>query len=99
MPLGKSSSSDNNGITTILNKFFTSLACHLKPQFSCAQEQGIYSGNSTIIASVDDFSFAETRVELCSLKKKKSSGLKNIHARFLKTGAEVRAECLTYIYS
>ena len=99
MPFGKSSSFDNNGITTILNKFFTSLACHLKPQFSCAQEQGIYSGNRTIIASVDDFSFAETRVELCSLKIKKYSGLKNIHTRFLKTGAEVRAERLTYIYS
>ena len=99
MPFGKSSSFDNNGITTILNKFFTSLACHLKPQFSCAQEQGIYSGNSTTIASVDDFSFAKIRVELCSLKIKKSSGLKNIPTRFLKTGAEVRAERLTYIYS
>ena len=99
MPFGKSSSFDNNGITAILNKFFTSLAYDLKPQFSCAQEQGIYSGNSTIIASVDDFSFAETRVELCSLKIKKSSGLKNIHTRFLKTGAEVLAERLTDISS
>ena len=98
MPFGKSCSSDNNGITTILNKFFRSLTYHLKPQFS-AQEQGIYSGNSTIIVSVDNFSFAEIRVELCSLKIKKSSGLKNIHTRFLKTGAEVLAERLTYIYS
>ena len=50
------------------------------------------SGNSITIVSVDDFSFAKIRVELCLLKIKKSSGLKNIHTRFLKTGAEVRAE-------
>ena len=48
---------------------------------------------------MDDFSFAKIRMELCSLKIKKSSGLKNIHTRFLKTGAEIRAERLTYIYS
>ena len=76
----------------------TSLAYHLKPQFSSAQEQGIYSGNSTIIDCVDNFSFVKIRVELCSLKIKKSSGLKIIHTGFLKTGAEVRAERLTYIY-
>ena len=46
---------------------------------------------------MDDFSFAEIRVE--SLKIKKSSGLKNIHTQFLKTGAEVLAERLTYIYN
>ena len=47
---------------------------------------------------MDDLSFAETRVGLCSLKIKQCSGLKIIHTRFLKTGAEVRAERLTYIH-
>ena len=48
MKFDKSSSSDNKGIATILNKFFTSVADRLKPQSNSVQEQGIYSGNSTI---------------------------------------------------
>ena len=44
---------------------------------SSVQEQCIYCGNSAIIASVDDFSFAKTRVELCSLKIKKVFWIKN----------------------
>ena len=68
------------------------------------QEQATYSGNSNINASVDEFSFTKISVdfvkkELSSLKIKKSSGLKNIHTRFLKTGADVLAEPLTYIYN
>ena len=91
MKFGESSSSDNKGIATILNKFFTSVADllnqSLKPQSSSLQEQGIYSG------SLDDLSFTEisedfVKKELSSLKIKKSSGLKNIHTRFLKTGAD-----------
>ena len=102
MKFGEFSSSDNKGIATILNKFFTSVADRLKPQSSSLQEQGIYNGNSTINASVDDLSFTEisedfVKKELSSLKIKKSSGLKNIHTRFLKTGADV-LEPLTYIY-
>ena len=33
------------------------------------------------------------------IEDNKSSGLKNIHTRFLKTGAEIRAERLTDIYN
>ena len=39
MPFGKSSFSDNKDIAKILNKIFTSLAYHLKPHISSAQEQ------------------------------------------------------------
>ena len=105
MSFGEFSSSDNKKVySTILNKFFTSVADRLKLQSTNAQEQGIYSGNSTIKASVDEFSFTKISVdfvkkELSSLKIKKSSGLKSIHTRFLKTGADVLAEPLTYIYN
>ena len=103
MSFGESSSSDNKGIATILNKFFTSVADRLKPQSTSAQEQGTYSGNSTINASVDEFRFTKISVdfvkkELSSLKIKKSSGLKNICARFLKTGADVLAEPLINLH-
>lgn len=37
------------------------------------------------------------REQLSSLKVKKSSGMKDIHTRFLKTGADVLAAPLTYI--
>ena len=104
MKFGESSSSDNKSIATILNKLFTLVEDRLKPQSSSVLEQGIYIGNSTLNASVDDFSFTEISVnfvkkELSSLKIKKSSGLKNIHTRFLKAGADVLAEPLTYIYN
>ena len=99
MSFGEVSSSDNKGIATILNEFFTSVADRLKLQSTSVQEQGTYSGNSTINASVDEFSFTKISVdfvkkELSLLKIKKSSGLKNIHTRFLKTGADVLAEPL-----
>ena len=96
MSFGESSSSGKN-------KFYTSVADRLKPQSTSAQEQGTYSGNSTINASVDEFSFTKISVdfvkkELSSLKIKKSSGLKNIRARFLKTGADVLAEPLINLH-
>ena len=50
---------------------------------------------SVLLKLVLDF----VKKELSSLKIKKSSGLKNIHTRFLKTGADVLAELLTYIYN
>ena len=76
MSFGEFSSSDNKGIATILNKFFTSVADRLKLQSTSAQEQGTHCGNSTINASVDEFSFTKISVdfvkkELSSLKIKK----------------------------
>ena len=44
-----------------------------------------------------DISVDFVRKELSSLKANKSSGLKNIHTCFLKTGADVIAAPLTYI--
>ena len=78
LKFGESSSSDNKGMALILNKFVSSVADRLKPKSSSVEEQCIYTGNSTIIASVDDFSFTEISVdfvkkELCSLKVKKPS--------------------------
>ena len=71
MSFGESSSSDNKDIATILNKFFTSVADRLKRQSTSAQEQGTYSGNSTINASVDEFSF--TKISVDFVKKELSS--------------------------
>ena len=46
-----------------------------------------------------DISVDFVRKELSSLKVNKSSGLKDIHTRFLKTGADVLAAPLTHIFN
>ena len=46
-----------------------------------------------------DTSVDFVRKELSSLKVNKSSGLKDIHTRFLKTRADVLAAPLTYIFN
>ena len=91
----------NQGMATILNKFFTTVAERLKSTQPNQVDLSNVS-NAPILVSVKNFEFKDisvdfVRKELSSSKVNKSSGLEYIHIRFLKTGADVIAAPLTYI--
>ena len=101
--LDKISYTSDQGMATIFNKFFTSVAERLK---STQSNQVSLSDVSDVpnLASVKNFEFNDVSVdfvrkELSSLKVNKSSGLRDIHTPFLKTGADVLAAPLTYIFN
>jgi hypothetical protein len=91
----------NLAIANCFNTFFTTVGVRLKNSFSHK-----YPKNSRVVnlSSASEFQFKDitvdfVRKELSSLKMKKSSGLKDIHTRLLKLGADVLASPLTYIFN
>ena len=90
-------------MATILSNFFTSVAERLKSMQSNQVSLSDVSDVSNL-ASVKNFELKDilvdiVRKELFSLKVNKSSDLKDIHTRFLKTGADILAAPLTYIFN
>ena len=91
---------DNFEITNCFNKFFTSVgkktALSYLGSFTCRYD--LHKSNNIEIPTFifEDISVDFVRKQLSSLPVNKSSGLKDIHSRFLKAGASVLASPLTW---
>ena len=96
---------DNSGIANCFNKFFTSLGARLRAAFLgppiSVSRPGVPVAN---YKDVPDFTFKPVTVnfihkELSSLRVNKSSGIKGIDTRILKTGCNFVAPPLTHIFN
>ena len=99
MSLDNAIHTDSFDIANCFNKFFTSVGTRLTSALPVSRDFPTTSSQNTPQFVFKDISVDFVRKELSSLRVNKSSGLKDIHSRILKVGANILAAPLTHIYN